>query len=28
MVELLRKRGVDGENAPTIDLRPPPSALR
>jgi len=28
MVELLRKRGVDGENAPTIDLRPPRSALR
>jgi hypothetical protein len=28
MVELLRKRGIDGETAPTIDLRPPRSAAR
>lgn len=28
MVELLRKRGVDGETAPTIDLRPPRSPAR
>ncbi len=28
MVELLRKRGVDGSDAPTIDLHPPRSAPR
>jgi hypothetical protein len=28
MVELLRKRGIYGETAPTIDLRPPRSAAR
>lgn len=28
MVELLRKRGVDGETAPTIDLSPPRSPAR
>lgn len=28
MVALLRKQGVDGEAAPTIDLRPPRSPAR